>query len=227
MVLNIKQAVRVAMLSLLPSVVAQAQRNPGATEIRIGERPVLFGFALACVGCTFGGGPRGRAGGSGRASGPPVLYRDYPLVEAVIPGGAADSAGIREGDILKAIDGLSLLSAEGTRRMSTAVAGEVVRLSFERSSRPFDVSLKLGPSGGGTGDKQMIVTGHTVLRSSPASGAGFEFDLWSDNPVRLAIDSTTSTITFKIGEAVLRVRIPPSTYRDTTGTARGRGKPEP
>ena len=71
----------------------------------------------------------------------------------------------------------------------------------------------------------MIVKGHTVLRTGPASGAGFEFDLWSDDAVRLAIDSTTSTITFKIGEAVLRVRIPPSMYRDTTAGARGRGKP--
>ena len=203
MVLNIKRAALATVLLLVPVAAAQTQRNSGATEIRIGERPVLFGFALACIGCTFGDGPRGRVGGSGRASGPPVLYRDYPLVEAVIPGGAADSAGIREGDILKAIDGLSLLSAEGTRRMSNAVAGEVVRLSFERDSRPFDVSLKLGPSGGGTGDKQMTVSGHTVLRSSPTSGAGLEFDLWSDNPVHLAIDSTTSTITFKIGEAVL------------------------
>ena len=128
MVLNIKHVARVAVLSLLPFVVAQAQRNPGATEIQVGDRPVLFGFALGCIDCTPGEGGRGRVGGggSGRTNTPTVWsYRKFPQVEAVIPGGAADSAGIREGDILRAIDGLLLVSAEGTRRMSTAAAGEV------------------------------------------------------------------------------------------------------
>jgi PDZ domain len=231
MVLIIRRAARIALVSLLPVAAARAQRGP--TEIRIGDRPVLFGFALGCIDCAPGEGARGRVGGGGRASTPAVWsYRNYPRVEAVIPGGTADSAGIREGDVLKAIDGLSLLSDEGTRRMSTVAVGETVRLSFERNSTTFNVPLKLGPTPNrrGAAQREMILVGHTALRSAAAGGAGFELDVWSDDAVHLTLDSAARTFTFKIGDAILRLRVPETFLRDTTANgagARGRGKPEP
>jgi membrane-associated protease RseP (regulator of RpoE activity) len=234
MVLIINRAAGMALLTLLPIVAVQAQRNPGATEIRIGERPVLFGFALGCVECTPGEGARGRVGGGGRASQVPVWsYRSYPQVEDVIPGAAAERAGVRKGDILMSIDGLSLLSDEGTRRMSAATAGEVVRLTFNRDSHVFDVSLKLGPTTGGrgSGGQAIVGKGHMMARI-PTPQGNVEIDLWSDDAVRLTRDSTGAMI-MRIGDAVLRLWVPEA-LRDTTRDGRGggagergRGRPEP
>lgn len=63
-----------------------------------------------------------------------LLWRtaSAPVVQEVDPGGPAEAAGLRPGDLLTHVDGHSLLEASGGRRMATLTPGEVVTVTFER-----------------------------------------------------------------------------------------------
>jgi membrane-associated protease RseP (regulator of RpoE activity) len=76
-------------------------------------------------------------------------YTEYPRVVAVAPGGAAERAGIREGDVLMAVDGISILSSDGARRFSAARVADNVRLTLDRGGKSFDAELtpRLGRAG--------------------------------------------------------------------------------
>ena len=105
---------------------------------------MLFGFALECSGCT-------RDRPEGESMFPVWHYMDYPRVVAVSPGGLAERVGIREGDVLKSVDGMSILSSDGARRFSSARVAEPIRLTLDRSGKAFDVELlpRLGRGGFG------------------------------------------------------------------------------
>src|SRR4051812_10656673 len=95
--------------------VASAQRRgfvgPGESD---GPRPRLFGFALECESCA----PAQSGGGFGRGPLAVWHYTKYPRVFAVAAGGPAERAGIKVNDLVVAIDGVSLLTADGARRMT-------------------------------------------------------------------------------------------------------------
>jgi C-terminal processing protease CtpA/Prc len=96
---------------------------------------MLFGFALECSGCT-----RERA--EGESTLPVWHYTDYPRVVAVAQGGAAERAGIREGDLLMSVDGMSILSSEGARRFSAARIADNIRLTIDRGGKSVDIELQ-------------------------------------------------------------------------------------
>jgi regulator of sigma E protease len=82
-----------------------------------------FGVALQCGSC----------GLSEQLDGRYVWWFDsLPTVIAVDPGGPAARAGVRAGDTLVAIDGVSVLTEEGGRRFGLATPGAQVRLELRR-----------------------------------------------------------------------------------------------
>lgn len=201
MVLTLKRATAIALILGTPIMVPLlAQQSRDANPVRTGEvRPLLYGFALECIGCLPGERGRGR-GGAGQ---PPVLsYRSFPHVIAVAPGSAAEQAGIRAGDVLQSIDGLSVMTAAGAERLAHATAGQSARLAFARDSKPVVVSIVLGaagPSGRNAPESKRVFGGYMAIQGS-ARGA-IKLEIWSDDPI-FPTDSTGSVV-LRIGTSTL------------------------
>jgi S1-C subfamily serine protease len=87
-------------------------------------RPVSFGYDLEF---------RVRTD-SGR-----IVDRSYPTVRNLIPGSAADTAGIRAGDVLIAIDGFDLRDRNDSARVKGP--GKPTRLTFLRRDSTFQRTL--------------------------------------------------------------------------------------
>jgi membrane-associated protease RseP (regulator of RpoE activity) len=236
MVLNAKTATAVMMVSLAHIVHAQqrgARGQGGAMPDAVrqqmeqrtfpGKRPVLYGFALECVDCTPALTGRGQGGRGGAATLAAVWnYTSFPRVAAVLPNSAAEQAGIRVGDLLASIDGLSLLTEEGSRRFANATSGEDVRLTFERSSKLIDIPLTLGR--GRMGGPQQVMLGTMSARFSGAYG-NVDLDVWSDDPVNISRDSTGAMI-LRTGTTVVRLKTEGMNDSTVVGgaAARGRGR---
>jgi hypothetical protein len=93
-----------------------------------------FGFALGCLpSCTHT-----------RAADGTQYYRHDgpPPVVAVRAGGPADRAGMRVGDRVTRVDGLSIVSEAGGLRFLSAARGREMRLTLERDGRAIDVVLR-------------------------------------------------------------------------------------
>jgi hypothetical protein len=191
--------VAAATLSVLFASTLHAQaRGRGRSD---GPRPLAFGFALECVQC------ESSSRGGGRGRGPLAVwhYRDYPRVVAVNPGGPAERAGVRQGDVLMSVDGLSVLSDEGARRFSNVAPKDEVRLTFDRGGRTVETVLQLGPSFPGTSPR--VPRGESP-RDDPRYTARIgatAVDVWSDLPVEVSSDSDGNTM-LRIGGTVIRLR---------------------
>jgi putative serine protease PepD len=65
-------------------------------------------------------------------------------VVAVVPGGPAASAGLRAGDVIKAIDGTTTVNADQLMALTlTRRAGDRVTLEYERNGRPATATVTL------------------------------------------------------------------------------------
>ena len=180
----------------------EAQRGFGPGRGQAGPRPMLFGFALECSGCT-----RERA--EGDEMGPVWRYTNYPRVVAVAQGGAAESAGIREGDLVMAVDGMSILSPEGARRFSAARMADDVRLTVDRGGKSIDIELqpRMGRAGFGLrGDRPFFR--EPVPREYNGRVGDVTIDATSNEPVVATTDSL-GVLTLRIGGTVVRVRPDP------------------
>jgi membrane-associated protease RseP (regulator of RpoE activity) len=228
-------------LVVLGAATSAAQRGArgggaGATEAGIGPRgsdgprPLLFGFALECVNCRVTGrGGRVSAGGGGRGTGPLGVwhYDEYPRIAAIVPGSAAQLAGIREGDVLLSVDGLSLLTDEGAQRFGELRLGDTVHLTLDRNGKSIGVDLVLKRTMGRGG------FGGAVSTTAPANAPSFttrshgtRVDIWSDSRVVESTDSTGATI-LKIGSTTIRLAgdSPTSSGRGRGGRGGSRGGP--
>jgi membrane-associated protease RseP (regulator of RpoE activity) len=203
----------------LCSALAMAQQPTTATNTPR-PRPLLFGFALECTDCEPGQGMRGRVGGGGRSGSTTAqTNKSYPHVVAILPGSPAERAGIRPGDELRVIDGLSLLSPQGAERLARAAAGEQVQLGFERNAKPISFSLRLGaPSRAGSAGERMNI-GYMAINGQ--LHGDIRMDFWTDQPIYTFPDSTTGTITFQIGTGtIVRMKF----TKDSTDPANRRGE---
>jgi membrane-associated protease RseP (regulator of RpoE activity) len=111
-----------------PSVAPTPPTPP--TEGRGGR----FGFALGCLpSCTHT-----------RASDGTRYYRHDgpPPVVAVREDGPADRAGMRVGDRVTHVDGLSIVSEAGGLRFLSAARGREMRLTLDRDGRAIEVELR-------------------------------------------------------------------------------------
>lgn len=200
MVLAVNRLRLIAAALVLSSAVAAAQQPTVPSPSR--ARPLLFGFALACTSPICEPGMRGRVGGPGNAGGANgSTDLRYPQVMAVAPGSAAERAGIRPGDVLQTIDGLSLLSAQGTERMAQAAAGERVLLGFDRHGKSMSFILELGLPSLSAKDVSKILTGYMSIQGH--LHGDLKTEIWSDQPIYAFPDSTTGTVRFQIGTSTI------------------------
>lgn len=205
MVLTLRRAACVVLIVAMRANPAAAQQRPDTA--RSGDiRPLLFGFALECIVCAQGEHGRGRGGGQA----PAATYRiTVPHVIAVAPGSAAEQAGIRPGDMLLSIDGLSVVTKAGEERLTHAKAGQQVRLAFERAGKPVAVSLKLGavhvPPNGSRANP--VYGGYVAMQGGPMQGS-VKLEIWSDEPIVMndpVVQQASSPSTDSAGVMVLRI----------------------
>jgi membrane-associated protease RseP (regulator of RpoE activity) len=212
MVLTLRRAAFVALITGMHAMPVVAQRSATTNQPRTGEaRPLLYGFALECIDCAPGEGARGRGAGQ-----PVVLsYRSFPHVIAVAPGSAAEHAGIKEGDVLKSIDGFSVITDTGAKRLARAAAGQQVKLGFERNSKPIAISLVLGPIANprtGIGPER-VYGGYIAMQG--AVPVLMKLEIWSDDPIIPTDPDSTNSFVIRIGTGTI---IKVHQTKDSTGS---------
>ena len=198
-----------------PMAFAQSRPQPPAPlGPSSGPKPLLFGFALDCTRCRL-------TPGDGDPM-PVWRYVDLPRVAAVRPGSAAAVSGIMVGDTIVAVDGMSILSANGARRFSTVRAGERVRFTLKRGGEERDVTVALRRAGEPPSPR--VASAGQPAYSGQVAGASV--DVWGLAPAAVTVDST-GAIVMQIGPST--VRVSPTrdgkanaiaARRDTTRTAR-------
>jgi membrane-associated protease RseP (regulator of RpoE activity) len=229
MVLNRLKCLALAM-TLVGATTAGAQRGfgggPGAIGGRAsdGPRPLLFGFALACVNCRATG-RGGRVGGGARGAFGQWHYDEYPRIAAVMDGSAAQLAGIKVGDVLLSVDGRSLLDDEGAEHFSEIRAGDTVHLTLDRNGKAIGVNLVLRRMAG----RGIMPATTPALSNSPnfvTSARGVRVEVWSGDRVAESTDSSGATI-LKIGSTTIRLAgdSPLSAGRGRGGRGGNRGGP--
>lgn len=102
------------------AVVASPVPRPTYTLLPTG----WFGLGIECTNCRWS---------VDRESGQSEWeFSSAPEISSVESSGPAAAAGLRPGDVLLEIDGLSLTSREGGRRFGSVEPGETVRLTYRR-----------------------------------------------------------------------------------------------
>ena len=112
---------------VLPTRAPDADANPTPSGRR-------FGFAVGCLqSCT-----------RTKASDGTDYYRfdGYPPIVALTPGGAAERAGIRVGDVVTEVDGKSVLTEDGALRFMRGTKTETLQLTVIRDRQSVGYLLK-------------------------------------------------------------------------------------
>ncbi|MFL5541957.1 MAG: PDZ domain-containing protein [Longimicrobiaceae bacterium] len=86
-----------------------------------------FGFGISCEEC----GVRSRDGDAW------MFFSEAPVVENVEPGSPAQRAGLRRGDRLTHVDGLSLTTRQGAQRFAAIRPGQTVTWTYRRGSAAY------------------------------------------------------------------------------------------
>jgi hypothetical protein len=212
MVLIARRRASLAITVLLTTVApvraaAQIRGNGPPLGESSGPRPLLFGFALECVRCES----TSQCGFPGRGPAATWHYNEYPSIADVAPGAPADRAGIRRGDVLMDVDGISLLTDEGAQRFSALRAGDTVRLTLSRAKKTFDVTLPLfrgrGGMAGGIFPRGRGVASTPLEKRPNYTGLAGKtaIEVWSAAPVVVSTDSSGATI-LRIGETTVRLQ---------------------
>jgi membrane-associated protease RseP (regulator of RpoE activity) len=128
-------------------------------------------------------------------------YDEYPRIAAVVSGGAAQRAGIRVGDVLLSVDGLSITTDEGSQRFSELRAGDTAHLTLDRNGKSIyvDLALDRGGRGGAVVEAPSADAPNFTTRAH-----GARVDVWSDGRVVQSTDSAGATI-LRIGNTVIRL----------------------
>jgi PDZ domain-containing protein len=124
----------------VPETPGTAPRTPGAARL---PKPAIpteealprgwSGFGLTCRNC--GGQP-------GEEGQPPVwAFGTLPTIYFVDPGSPAARAGLRIGDVLAELDGVSLLTEDGGKRFGALQPGQSVKWTIRRGGRVQNVTV--------------------------------------------------------------------------------------
>jgi serine protease Do len=120
------------------------------------------------------------------------------LVEEVYPGGPADRAGIKPGDVIQSIDGFEVQDPQGLRyRVATQPVGKSVRIDFVRRGerRSAEVKLTRPPEEPPRAIETLAggspLAGATVGSLSPAFAEELGLEGWHKGVVVLQVDERT------------------------------------
>jgi len=131
-------------------------------------------------------------------------YEEFPRIAAVVEGSPAARAGIRQGDLLLDVGGLSLTSEAGAEAFSALSAGDTASLTLERNGKSYNATLVLGRMGGGFGKgRGALFFDRQPHFSTRVGTTAIEID--SDVPVLSTTDSSGTT-TLRIGATTIRLR---------------------
>ncbi len=127
------QAVVLLAALAAPAVATAQEPTPApapnvSVTVTTGERRGWFGISLSCEDCVISRGGR-------------VAYTRLPRVYTVESGTPAAQAGLRNGDTLVAVDGLSLLTPEGFERFASARPFVAIRLTVRKSGEERDITI--------------------------------------------------------------------------------------
>ncbi len=101
--------------------------------------------------------------------GQPFARADVTVYD-VLPASAAAEAGLQPGDIISAVNGQPVESADVFNRLIARSTGQTITLQVARDAETFDTSLTIAPSAAQTIERVYI---DTVERGMPAYDAGF------------------------------------------------------
>jgi TonB-dependent SusC/RagA subfamily outer membrane receptor len=108
--------------------------SPPAADTNMTPYGRRFGFAVGCLqGCTRTKSSNGTEY---------FKFDSYPPIIALAPGGAAERAGIRVGDVVTEVDGKSVLTEDGALRFIRGTRTETLQLTVIRDRQPVGYLLK-------------------------------------------------------------------------------------
>lgn len=131
--------VEAAAVAAVPAVPTVPPVAAVPTVAAVPESPASprgwFGFSIRCSECGWSR--------SGNEEYPRWESETHPEVTRVAPDGPAARAGIRSGDLLTHVDGISILTPEGGRKFGALQPGQRVRLGLLRDGVPITRELRL------------------------------------------------------------------------------------
>ena len=136
------------------------------------------------------------------------------LVSEVFPGGPADAAGIKVGDVIQSIDGFEVNDPQGLRyRVATQPLGKAVRVSCLRAGKPRDVTVKLTkPPETPPRDIQVLegrhpLAGVKVGNLSPAFAEELGLDGWTQGVIILEVapNSPAAQLRLRPGDIIVSI----------------------
>jgi membrane-associated protease RseP (regulator of RpoE activity) len=116
----------VALLVAMNAATLSAQ-----TVVSTDVNRAVLGFIIECYGCEAVGAEGERA----------FEYRSPPILISVAAGGPGEKAGLKPGDVLTHINGVSITTREGARLLSTVQPEKAVRLTVRRAGKTIEVNL--------------------------------------------------------------------------------------
>jgi membrane-associated protease RseP (regulator of RpoE activity) len=134
----------------------------------------------------------------------------------VDPDSPAGRAGIRRGDRITHVDGLSITSAEGARKFGSAEPGEKVKLRLERGDRTLEREVTVGARPetraaiAAAAPRAPRAPGPPSLRRQLRYTGKLEnvsVEVWS--PGGPTIDKVGDTMVITVGTSVVRIKVDP------------------
>ena len=197
--------------------VPRAPRAAVAPGVWVGTPPVppsvatpkgWFGFSIRCSDCGWY---------TTSANETPIWESEEPPeVSMVSPGSPAARAGIREGDRITHIDGLSILSKEGARRFGAVGPGQRVRLTLRRGNSTVTSNVTLATRPEVRAARAAVAATAPRTPRAPSlrrelrySGTldNVQVEVWSAGGP--TIDKTGDTMVITVGGSVIRLKVDP------------------
>jgi membrane-associated protease RseP (regulator of RpoE activity) len=153
-----------------------------------------FGFSIGCTRCEF-------RDDNGVLS----IRGSLPEVGSVEPGTPAARAGLRRGDRLTHVEGVSLRSPEAWRRLRSARPGQSVRWTYERNGRAQTVAIRAAarPDPRPAPSPARAAGGQRLRYSGTVGGAEVEV---RGAPVSVTRDPRTGETIIRSSDLTVRVR---------------------
>ena len=136
------------------------------------------------------------------------------VVNEIYSGGAADDAGLIQGDIVLSIDGVDINDEPGARfRLATHAAGDDARFSVLRDGELLELEVSVVPAPGVTDPEQLNVqgsnplSGASLVRLSPAFNETVGLDPFMEGVIVLTVQrrSAAAYFGFRAGDRLVEL----------------------